>query len=862
MQKAKQFISHLVYNKFFWEIILAAFMIGAALFFIKNEHVELIKIQHQLEQSHVGWIIAGILFTGIYILFQGLMYVHSFKALNQKVPLHVTIILFLKRNFVSVFLPAGGFSSLAFFTKEVEKYGPGKSQIYLASTLFGFIGILSVVVVSIPALAIAMILHDLHPTTIAGFIFLLLLSLAFILSARSISRKKFIYRQLIKIWPSFAVILDEMLAEKIRKKEVINTLLVSVGIEFIGISHLYISMRALGFEASMTAAIIGYIVMVILLVASPFLRGLGAIEISLTYVLDQFGFPLLSAAAITLLFRFFEFWLPLIAGIFSFFTRKDNVILRILPAFIIFVLGVVNILSAITPAIPARLRLVHNLLPETLVEGTNILVLVFGLFLVILSVFLVQGSRRACNYGLLLTGFSFAGHLIKAADYEEAILALIAFGTLLYTRENYKLKPHPKLTQISYKVLAFSIVSVFSYGVLGFYFIEKKHFGHEFEFWTAIKNVFHLFFFFGTPPVHPLTQFGSYFIDSIYISGVLVFMFITFSILKPYFSQPFNSEQDLETAKKLVEQYGKSQLDYFKIYPDKFFFFSENRDAFISFKVTRHFALVLEDPVCGSEESFKRIVQDFDRFCAENGFIIAYYRVPARSVKLFEDLGKKSMLIGEEAVVNLQSFTLEGGKMRPTRSAITRLNGMGIDIKIHTPPIQEGLLQKLEHVSNEWLRDLDRKEIAFTQGVFDKTILKNQTILTVEDKEEKVYAFLNLIPDYAPGEATYDLIRKISDTPNGVLDLLLIKTILYLKEQGFESVNMGLAPLSGLEGVNLAEKTIKYAYDNLKMFGHFKGLRKYKEKFFPKWEKKYLIYSHNYHLLQVPNALKRVSEGS
>ena len=123
-------------------------------------------------------------------------------------------------------------------------------------------------------------------------------------------------------------------------------------------------------------------------------------------------------------------------------------------------------------------------------------------------------------------------------------------------------------------------------------------------------------------------------------------------------------------------------------------------------------------------------------------------------------------------------------------------------------------------------------------------------------------AFLNIIPDYAPGEATYDLIRKTEDSPNGVLDMLLAKTFMYLKEKGYTSVNMGLAPLSGIEGVNLAEKTIRYAYENLKAFGHFKGLRKYKDKFFPTWEKKYLVYDHNYHLLQVPNALKRVSEGT
>ena len=141
-----------------------------------------------------------------------------------------------------------------------------------------------------------------------------------------------------------------------------------------------------------------------------------------------------------------------------------------------------------------------------------------------------------------------------------------------------------------------------------------------------------------------------------------------------------------------------------------------------------------------------------------------------------------------------------------------------------------------------------------------ENILKNQTIITIEDKEEKVYAFLNIIPDYAPGEATYDLIRKVTDAPNGVLDMLLAKTLSYFQEQGYLTANIGMAPLSGIEGVNLTEKSIRYAYENLKLFGHFKGLRKYKEKFFPVWEQKYLIYNHSYHLLQVPGALKRVME--
>jgi len=862
MHKAKSFLSNLVYNKFFWQFFLAVFMLGMAIFFIRAQHVEVVQIGQQLETSVPLYIIIGILLTGVYIVAQGQMYVHSFRALNVDLSLGNAIKLFLKRNLISIFLPAGGFSSLVFFTREIEEKGISKSKIHLSSTLFAFCGILSVVVVAIPVLGIALLSTQLGKVEILSFVFLLALTVLLFLAIYSISKKGWAYRYLSKIRPSLSTIFDDMIEEQISRKQFWLTLLVSIFIEFIGIVHLYICMLALGFDASIPAAIVGYIVMVILLISSPFLRGLGTIEVSLTFILSQFGFPLIAAATITLMFRFFEFWLPLIGGIIAFILKKDSIILRILPAFIILILGVVNIISSITPSIQTRLRLVKNILPEDLIVTSNALVLIFGLILVMVSIFLLQGSKRAWYVATALTLFSIIGHLLKAADYEEAALALIAGSSLFYTRDNYKLKPHPKFVKISYNVFVYAIASVFAYGVLGFYFMEKRHFGVEFKLVDSIKAVLKVIFFIDDKALRPLTNFGIHFEESIYIASGVVILFIIFSLLKPYFSKPYNTNEDFKEADHLLAQKGNSALDYFKTYPDKFIYFNDSRTAFISFKITRHFALVLEDPVADSIEEKVAMITKFEERCKENGFIAAYYRVPEESLGMYKSIGKKFIPVGEEAILDLRAFTIDGGKMKTTRSAINRLTGEGFIFKVYKGQQKEGLLQKLQTVSDNWLRDLNQKEVAFTQGVFDKSILKNHTIVTIEDQEEKVYAFLNLVPDYAPGEATYDLIRKETDAPNGVLDMLLAKTFLYLKEEGFTSVNMGLAPLSGIDGEDFTQKTIKYAYDNLKAFAQFKGLRKYKEKFFPAWKKKYLIYSHHYHLLQVPNALKRISEGS
>ncbi|MCE5175347.1 MAG: phosphatidylglycerol lysyltransferase domain-containing protein [Bacteroidales bacterium] len=861
IKRVKNFTTYIFNNKFFWQLILAFFMVGLAIFFISHEHLEVLKIRDELFLSNPWFVLLGIALTVVYFLLMGLMYVHSFKSIGQKIPLLMAVRLFLKRNFVSVFLPAGGFSSLLFFTKEVEDKGISKSQIHLASTLFGCMSFLSVLVVAILVLFFSMFMEDMPQIEAYGFISLLILTALVVFLIISIFKKGKVYSLFSRLLPSVALILDEMIEQDIKRKEVFKTLCFSILIEIIGILHLYVAMLALGFEPSWPAAILGYIVMVVLLMASPFLRGFGAIEVSVTYILGQFGFPVVAAAAITLLYRFFEFWLPLLVGLMSFFSKRDNLLLRILPACLVFTLGIVNILSFVTPALPDRLLILKNFLPEDIISASNGMVLVSGLLLLILSVYLLQGSKRAFYIGLLLTVFSFVGHLFKGVDYEEASLAFVAFATLIYTRKEYKFKPHPELTRISYMVLIYSVVALFAFGITGFALMDKRHFGIDFEFWTSVETIFRLFFLFDDTGLVPQTKFAQNFIYIMYALGGLELSFIFISVLKPHFSHPYNSNEDRVLARDILKRYGKSSLDYFKVYSDKFFFFSDDKEGFVSFKVTNSFAVVLGDPVCEDDAAIGKLIQSFDRFCQESGFISVFYRVPHHSLPIYHKLGKKSLPVGEEAIVDLADFTLESTKTKMTRNEINSLEAEGFGVKIYEAPVKEELLQKMEHVSSGWLHVLNIREVAFSQGVFNKEILKNQTIITVENKSGKIYAFLNVVSDGVPGEAMYDLIRKRVDAPHGILDMLIAKTLLYFKEKGFQQANLGLAPLSGVKGANIKEKAVKFTYENLKSLGHFKSLRSYKEKFHPKWETRFMIYDNDYDLLQIPTALKKVLEG-
>ena len=51
---------------------------------------------------------------------------------------------------------------------------------------------------------------------------------------------------------------------------------------------------------------------------------------------------------------------------------------------------------------------------------------------------------------------------------------------------------------------------------------------------------------------------------------------------------------------------------------------------------------------------------------------------------------------------------------------------------------------------------------------------------------------------------------------------------------------------------------MRFAYNKIRSFSHFKGQRDYKEKFNPNWFDKYLVYSHDYDRFQAPAVLSKV----
>jgi phosphatidylglycerol lysyltransferase len=65
--------------------------------------------------------------------------------------------------------------------------------------------------------------------------------------------------------------------------------------------------------------------------------------------------------------------------------------------------------------------------------------------------------------------------------------------------------------------------------------------------------------------------------------------------------------------------------------------------------------------------------------------------------------------------------------------------------------------------------------------------------------------------------------------------------------------------MSGIETPKtIQDKSMKYAYEKIRSFSHYKGLRNFKEKFSPVWYNQYVIFSDDYDLIQIPRILSKV----
>lgn len=523
--------------------------------------------------------------------------------------------------------------------------------------------------------------------------------------------------------------------------------------------------------------------------------------------------------------------------------------IRFILALMTGVTGLANMLTGILPR-PSWDVLLGEW-PVDTHHGVHKLLVVVGFFLVMLSYGMMRGKRQAwvaTGILLLLSGLLYM--LSKGPVFATVLLDVLVLLLIVFAR-HFRARSDPPTIRRGYISLLAGLGIVTLYSIGGFLVLHDQ-FESLIDRFGPVEVLFRLL----TNSHLPQLPYGTHafflgrVLPMLCLSAVLYGMAL---ILRPVAKALLPNEQERRTAFALTRKYGTNTISYFALEMGKSFFFSNSGKSFISYVLEGDVAVVAGDPV-GPEEEMVSVISQFISFCHEQDWTTIFWQVRDVYTKLYRQAGMHLLKIGEDPIITIDTFTLVGKTMANVRTSIRHAEKAGLDVVFYRGQVQDAeQLAQMEQISRAWLASKGGSEMGFSMGRFDVQGDDEQVYALAVDANNNVYGFMSFVPIYGRKGWGIDLMRRKARIPVGTMELLIVRSMEYLKARGAEIVSLGLAPMCN---INHSDETfLEYGIDLLSNFvgdlSKKASLCNFKKKFQPSWESRYLVYSST---LKLPKA--------
>ncbi|MEO1662920.1 MAG: phosphatidylglycerol lysyltransferase domain-containing protein [Pseudomonadota bacterium] len=276
---------------------------------------------------------------------------------------------------------------------------------------------------------------------------------------------------------------------------------------------------------------------------------------------------------------------------------------------------------------------------------------------------------------------------------------------------------------------------------------------------------------------------------------------------------------------------------------DKSMFYGPDGRAAISYSTYAGSSIAMGPPI-GARDAWKETLQSFRTEMENAGFRPAFYSVPPDILPDLHDLDFRFEKVGENAILDLSTFTLSGRKREVIRRSRRKLaERAGATFEVSLPPHKPTTLSSLQSVSDLWLAENGGHEKSFSLGRFEAGYL-NRCPIGIVKIGGRTVAFGSLMATPDRRWAGIDLMRYDPEhTITNTMDFLLVELIFWAKDSEYQKFDLAMAPLSGLadeEASPLIAQVGSFVFENGERFYNFQGLRRFKQKFNPDWEPRYI----------------------
>ena len=632
---------------------------------------------------------------------------------------------------------------------------------------------------------------------------------------------------------------------------------------FVSIFFFYVG-KTLGYDISLINILPLYFISICIGMVSMIPGSLGSFDLMMIGGLLHLSINHNEAASWLLLFRIFYYIVPFFIGLILFLKsmggqindkfsgipkKLSKLIKQSVSHFMSNFFGFFLMATAILPDQIHSIPIIGKMDPihgQLLFQFPSFLL---GSLFFLLGRLLKRRSQFALGFAAIMSFISLVYINLGEVSVFSSIY-LILFIILVFLRRedldrrSFFYPVEDRLKDIGYIACSFIITFFLMY-------ISSENTGHE----SLGYIIFHGRTGYGTSlKVHFFNIFlNRFFHLFIYLAIIALFYIVVESFARDrHFS--FGEKFDKVRFETFLKNFNNTNLNASLAFlNDKLlYYYIENEKDLVAFQFALEDgkAIVMGDPI-GPKEYFPKAINEFIKEAESKNLIPLFYEIGQELTLLLHELGYEFMKFGETAKVNLTEFGLVGKSGRKFRAVINRGENSGYSFKIMSPPFSKEFMDELENISNDWLSG--REEKGFSLGFFDRDYLSLAPVACVLDKSGKVQAFANFLVCNTKTESSIDLMRYDPQTErNGIMDYLFVQIFLYMKEKGVVYFDLGMAPLSNV-GQNdhsfVEEKLAFLVYTFATRFYSFGGLRKYKEKFSPSWEARYLSYPKDSNLL-------------
>jgi lysyl-tRNA synthetase class 2 len=517
---------------------------------------------------------------------------------------------------------------------------------------------------------------------------------------------------------------------------------------------------------------------------------------------------------------------------------------RRLPAFAALaaaIVGVVNIASTLSPNVRWRGHLLLQFEPVEAIRLFHALAFPAGAALLLVAPYLAKRRRRAWEVAVVLMVLLGLFDLLKGLDFEETIITWAAAAILLLGRKEFRVRHDPITLRSAIWRVPFLGLTGLAVAVAATWAAQ----GHPSPHTVAVQTADLLRWQQG--PIHYHHHFA-WIPLGVHLLELGTLLAIAYVIFRPLTApRLLPSAAAREVASNLVRAHGADTLAFFKLRADEHYLFSEDRRAFVGYTIENGVMLLSGDPV-GPPDAFPGLLAQVRAFAEARGLKLGALGASEALRPLYEQLGLRTIYLGDEAIVELARFSLEGRPIRKVRQSVTRLGKAGYEAELcELGALDPGILAQVQDVVERGRQGAPERGFSMAmdslQGGHD-----HETLLVIARDEtvptRPIRGVLHFVPCYGRPAVSLSFMRRDPETPNGLTEFLVVRAIELLRERGVEELSLNFAAFAKWmhSPARRHERVLGKLIALGNPFFQIESLYRFNAKFFPRWEPRFLVY--------------------